>query len=54
MLGDPDKAKDQLGWTPDITVEEMCAEMVADDLKQAQQLALLKANGYQINVSLEG
>ena len=54
LLGDPAKAKAQLGWTPDITVEEMCAEMVADDLKQAQQLALLKANGYQINVSLEG
>ena len=28
LLGDPSKAKEKLGWTPEITVEEMCAEMV--------------------------
>jgi len=28
LLGDPTKAKEKLGWTPEITVEEMCAEMV--------------------------
>jgi hypothetical protein len=31
----------------------MCHEMIAADLQEAQRLALLKANGYQINVSLE-
>lgn len=29
LLGDPAKAKQKLGWVPEITVEEMCAEMVA-------------------------
>ena len=29
LLGDPTKAKEKLGWVPEITVEQMCAEMVA-------------------------
>ncbi len=53
LLGDPSKAKQKLGWVPEITVQEMCAEMVAADLAQAKQHALLKANGYNVNVSLE-
>ena len=32
LLGDPTKAKQKLGWTPEITAQEMCAEMVAADL----------------------
>jgi GDPmannose 4,6-dehydratase len=53
LLGDPTKAKQKLGWTPQITAQEMCAEMVAYDLAQAKQHALLKANGYAVNVSVE-
>jgi GDPmannose 4,6-dehydratase len=53
LLGDPSKAKQKLGWTPEITVQEMCKEMVANDLAQAKQHALLKANGYSVNVSVE-
>lgn len=53
LLGDPSKAKLKLGWTPEITAQEMCAEMVAADLAQAMQHALLKANGYSVNVSVE-
>lgn len=53
LLGDPTKAKQKLGWTPEITAQEMCAEMVAADLAQAKQHALLKANGYNVNVSVE-
>jgi len=53
LLGDPSKAKEKLGWEPEITVEEMCAEMVMEDLKQARQHALLKANGYDISVAHE-
>ncbi len=53
LLGDPSKAKQKLGWVPEITAQEMCAEMVANDLAQAKQHALLKANGYQVNVSVE-
>ena len=53
LLGDPTKAKEKLGWVPEITVQEMCAEMVANDLAQAKQHALLKSHGFDINVSLE-
>ncbi|WP_387491270.1 GDP-mannose 4,6-dehydratase [Photorhabdus sp. RM96S] len=53
LLGDPTKAKEKLGWTPEITVEEMCAEMVANDLQQAKQHALLKASGFNVTISVE-
>jgi GDPmannose 4,6-dehydratase len=53
LLGDPAKAKAKLGWTPEITVQQMCAEMVASDLEAAKQHALLKANGYDVNISVE-
>lgn len=53
LLGDPTKAKTKLGWTPEITAQQMCAEMVASDLAQAKQHALLKQHGYDVNVSLE-
>ena len=53
LLGDPTKAKEKLGWVPEITVEEMCAEMVANDLKKAKQKALLKEHGYHVPVDLE-
>lgn len=53
LLGDPTKAKTKLGWVPEITAQEMCREMVEYDLSEAKQLALLKANGYSINMSVE-
>ncbi|WP_321324741.1 GDP-mannose 4,6-dehydratase [Thiomicrorhabdus sp.] len=53
LLGDPSKAKAKLGWTPEITVQEMCAEMVAADLKVAQRHALLKEHGHDVPVSVE-
>ena len=53
LLGDPSKAKQKIGWVPKITAQEMCKEMVAHDLAQAKQHALLKANGCSINVSVE-
>ncbi|EKO3762829.1 GDP-mannose 4,6-dehydratase [Vibrio metschnikovii] len=53
LLGDPSKAKEKLGWVPEITVEEMCAEMVAADIDKAKQHALLKAHGYDVSISLE-
>ncbi|MCR8913716.1 GDP-mannose 4,6-dehydratase [Marinobacter panjinensis] len=53
LLGDPTKAREKLGWTPEITTQEMCSEMVADDLKTAKRHALLKLHGYEIPVSLE-
>lgn len=54
LLGDPTKAKEKLGWVPEITAQEMCAEMIAEDLKTAKRHALLKAHGLELPVSLEG
>ena len=53
LLGDPSKAKEKLGWVPEITVEEMCAEMVANDLEVARQHALLVAHGHAVSMSQE-
>ncbi|WP_281213307.1 GDP-mannose 4,6-dehydratase [Shewanella insulae] len=53
LLGDPSKAKQKLGWEPQITVEEMCAEMVQNDLSKAKQHAILKSHGFDVSVSVE-
>ena len=53
LLGDPTKAKSLLGWTPKITAQEMCAEMVAEDLITAKRYALLKEHGYELPVSTD-
>ncbi len=53
LVGDSTKAKIKLGWTPEITVQQMCREMVESDLQEAKRLALLKANGYDVKVSFE-
>jgi GDPmannose 4,6-dehydratase len=53
LLGDPTKARVKLGWTPQITAQEMCAEMVAKDLQTARRHALLKAHGLDLPVSVE-
>lgn len=46
LLGDPSKAKDMLGWFPEITAQEMCIEMVQKDLMLAKKTRLLKDHGY--------
>ena len=53
LLGDPAKAKQKLGWIPEITLDEMVQEMVAYDLEQAKQHALLKDHGYAVHVGKE-
>ena len=53
LLGDPTRAREKLGWVPQITVQEMCAEMVAADLVAAKRHALLKLHGFELPVSLE-
>jgi GDPmannose 4,6-dehydratase len=53
LLGDPSKAMEKLGWVPEISAREMCAEMVAEDLKVARRHALLKAHGHELPVQRE-
>ena len=54
LLGDPSKAKNILGWVPETSAQEMCAEMVVEDYKAARRMALLKEHGLELPVSLEG
>jgi GDPmannose 4,6-dehydratase len=53
LLGSPKKAKDKLGWEPEMTVHEMCAEMVKHDLEKAKKNILLKNNGFQVDIPKE-
>ncbi len=52
LLGDATKARSKLGWVPEISTQEMCAEMVAEDLKTAKRNALLKQHGFEIPATI--
>ena len=54
LLGDPAKAKAELGWEPQITAQDMCKEMVQEDHKAARRQALLKAHDLELPISIEG
>ena len=54
LLGDPTKAKEVMGWEPEITMQQMCAEMVVEDLKIAKRHALLKSHGMDLPIAIEG
>ena len=53
LLGEPTKAKGILAWTPEISVEEMCAEIVESDLNVAKRRAFLKSHGHNKNIPME-
>jgi GDPmannose 4,6-dehydratase len=53
LLGDPTKAKEKLGWVPEISFAELVTEMVDADLAIARQHTLLASHGYQVSVSSE-
>ena len=53
LLGDPAKAKEKLGWVPEITLQEMVREMVEHDLKVARRHVLLKEHGYEVALAHE-
>lgn len=48
LLGDPSKAKEKLGWSPKTTFEELVAEMVNADLKNANRDELIKRHGHSV------
>ena len=50
LLGDPSYAKEKLGWQPEISIEELCAEMVEEDIEQAKINANLKSQSFKINL----
>jgi GDPmannose 4,6-dehydratase len=46
LLGNPEKAKQKLGWTPKTTFQELVTEMVREDLRNAERDELVKKSGY--------
>ena len=53
LLGDPSKAKAEMGWEPEITAQEICKEMVKEDYKASRRLALLKENDLELPITIE-
>jgi GDPmannose 4,6-dehydratase len=53
LLGDPSKAKVELGWVPQIALQEMVTEMIAHDLAEATRHSLLKFHGYNMSIGQE-
>jgi GDPmannose 4,6-dehydratase len=46
LLGDPTKAKEKLGWQPQVPFTELVAEMMREDLKAAERDSLVQKHGY--------
>lgn len=53
LLGDPTKAKRELGWEPHYTLEDLIQEMIASDVKTMKKNAYLKEGGYEIYSNFE-
>lgn len=53
LLGDAEKARRKLKWTPEISARAMCAEMVAADLEIARSHAFLKQHGRSLHMPKE-
>ena len=53
LMGDPSKAKEKLGWAPEITLDELITEMTANDLAEAKKRVLLLQHGYKVSKSTE-
>jgi GDPmannose 4,6-dehydratase len=48
LLGDPSKAREKLGWSAEVSFEELVAEMIESDLDAAKRDALIAKEGYKI------
>lgn len=53
LLGDPTNARKKLGWVPEISAQQMCSEMVAEDYRAARRVKLLKAHGLEMPISMD-
>jgi len=48
LLGEPSKAKRELGWAPTTTFRELVRELVAADRQDTEKEALIQRNGYAV------
>jgi GDPmannose 4,6-dehydratase len=49
LIGDPTKAKEKLGWVPEIALQELVNDMMQSDLHLMSREEYLKKGGYRIN-----
>jgi GDPmannose 4,6-dehydratase len=49
LLGDATKAREKLGWVPQISFEELVSEMVNHDMEEARRDALCQNEGFRVN-----
>jgi len=54
LLGDATKARSRLGWAPEVSFQELVAEMVRDDLRAAQRDALVQRHGHTVHKRNDG
>ncbi len=47
LLGNPEKARRELGWAPRTTFRDLVAEMANEDFKQARRDLLVNQHGYE-------
>jgi len=48
LLGDPSKARRQLGWVPKTSFTDLVSEMVQQDVQTARRDSLVKQHGYSV------
>ncbi|MBK1725050.1 GDP-mannose 4,6-dehydratase [Thiocystis violacea] len=48
LLGDPTKAREKLGWVPQISFDDLVSEMMREDLKESERDALCQQEGYRV------
>jgi GDPmannose 4,6-dehydratase len=48
LLGDPSKARDKLGWVPEIDFQTLVNEMVAEDLDLARRDSVMARQGFKV------
>ena len=51
LLGDATKARERLGWQPEISFTDLVAEMIREDLKEAERDALCRREGYSVRTA---
>ena len=53
LLGNSNQAKEELGWEPKTSLEELIKEMIINDKEEAKKESLLKKSGFMIHSSQE-
>ena len=53
LVGDPSKAQQKLGWTPEYDLEALVREMVRSDIELFRREKLLKDSGFYVNNQFE-